>query len=74
MIMVKISPSNGGGEGSVPPQGAKNPQASWPKKQNTKQKQYCNKLNKDFINGPHKNSKIKFFLIQGIVKGTQEPT
>ena len=58
--LVMISPSSGGGAGSVPHQGAKNPHASWPKNQNIKQKQYCNKFNKDFINGPHKNSKINF--------------
>ena len=27
------------------------------KKQNTKQKQYCKKLNKDFENGPHQNKR-----------------
>ena len=34
------------------------PHASWPKKRNLKQKQYCNKLNKGFKNDPHQN-KIK---------------
>ena len=64
--LVKISPSSGGGAASVPRQGAKNPHASWPKNQNVKQKQCCNKFNKDFINGPHKNSKVKnFFLNSG---------
>ena len=32
------------------------------KNQNIKQKQYCNRFNKDFINGPHKNSKVKNFF------------
>ena len=32
------------------------PHASQPKKQNTKQKQYCNKFNKDFKNGPHQRN------------------
>ena len=27
------------------------------KKQNIKQKQYCNKFNKDFKNGPHQKKK-----------------
>ena len=39
--MVKTSPSNGGGAGSIP-------HTLCPKNQNMKQKQYCNKLNKDF--------------------------
>ena len=40
--------------GSIPGEGAKIPHASWPKNQNIKQKQYCNKFNKNFKNGPHK--------------------
>ena len=51
--MVKISPSNAGAAGSIPGHGAKIPHASRPKKQNIKRKQYCNKFNKDFKNGPH---------------------
>ena len=50
--MVKTSPSNAGGVGSIPGWGAKIPHASQPKNQNIKQKQYCNKFNKDFKNGP----------------------
>ena len=45
--MVKASPSNAGGVGSIPGQGAEIPYASQPKSQNMKQKQYCNKFNKD---------------------------
>ena len=52
--VVKTSPSNAGGAGSIPGRGAKVPHASRPKNQNImKQKQYCNKFNKDFKNGPH---------------------
>ena len=40
--------------GSIPGQGAKISYALRSKTQNTKQKQYCNKLNKDFKIGPHK--------------------
>ena len=36
------------------------PHASWPKHQNIKQKQYCNKFNKDFKNGPHSKKKMVF--------------
>ena len=46
--VVKTSPSNAGGAGSIPSQGAKNPYALWPRNQNIKQKRYCNKFNKDF--------------------------
>ena len=48
--MVKTSLSNAGGVGSIPGQGAKIPHPSWPNNQNMKQKQYCNKFNKDFEN------------------------
>ena len=44
--VVKTSPSNAGGAGSIPGQEAKIPHASRSKKQNIKQKQYCNKFNK----------------------------
>ena len=48
--MVKTSPSNAGGATSTPGQGAKISHILWPKNQNIKQKQYCNKFNKDFKN------------------------
>ena len=38
--VVKILPSDAGGEGSLPDREAKIPHASWPKNQNVKQKQY----------------------------------
>ena len=46
--VVGSSPSNAGGSGSIPGQGPKIPHALRPKKQNIKQKQYCNRFNKDF--------------------------
>ena len=46
--VVKTLPSNAGGEGSIPGGRAKIPHALQPKNQNIKQKQYCNKFNKDF--------------------------
>ena len=46
--VFKTSPSNAGGVGLIPGQGAKIPHALGPKNQNIKQKQYCNKFNKDF--------------------------
>ena len=55
--MVKTSPSNAGGAGSIPGQGTKIPHTSWPKNQNIKQKQYCNKFNEDFKNGPQQQQK-----------------
>ena len=45
--MVKTSPSNIGGAGSIPGQGAKILQDWQSKNQNLQQKQYCNKFNKD---------------------------
>ena len=54
--VVKTSPSNPGSAGSIPGWEAKIPHALQPKNQNIKQKQYCNKLNKDFKNGPHQKN------------------
>ena len=57
--MVRTLSSNVGDAGSIPAQGAKIPHASRPKKkknkqtQSIKQKQYCKKFNKKFLNGPH---------------------
>ena len=53
-LVVKTLPSNVGGMGLIPDWGAKIPHALWPKPQNIKQKQYCNKFSKDLKNGPHK--------------------
>ena len=55
--VVKTLTSDAGGTGPIPGWGAKIPYASWPKNQNRKQNQYCNKLNKDFKNGPHQKKK-----------------
>ena len=46
------------GEHLIPGQRAKLPHAT-PKNQNIKQKQYCNKFNKDFKNGLHKQKEKK---------------
>ena len=46
--VFKASLSNPERVGSIPGQKAKIPQASQPKNQNIKQKQNCNKFNKDF--------------------------
>ena len=38
-----------------------------------KQKQYCNKFKKDFLNGPHQNKQKNFFLKKGKAwKGRKE--
>ena len=42
-----------GGVGVIICQGVKIPHTSQPKNENIKQKQYCNKFNKYFKNGPH---------------------
>ena len=57
--MVKTLPSNAGVAGSIPGERAKIPHALQPKNQNTLQKQYCNKFNKDFKNGSHQKKKKK---------------
>ena len=57
--VVKTLPSNAGGVGPIPSRGAKIPHAPGPKNQNIKQKQYCNKFNKDFKNGPHQKKTLK---------------
>ena len=55
--MVKTLTSNLGVAGLIPGERAKIPHALQPKYQNIKQKQYCNKFNKDFKNGPHQKKK-----------------
>ena len=54
--VVRTSPSNAGGAGLK--LRSQIPRASQPKSQNIKQKQYCNKMNKDLLNSPHEK---KFF-------------
>ena len=56
---LKTSPYSAGGEDYIPDWGAKIPYAWGPKNQNIKQKQYCNKINKVFKNGSHKNKFLK---------------
>ena len=51
--VAKTQPSNAEDTSSIPGWGPKILQASWPKNQNIKQKQYFNKFNKEFKNGPH---------------------
>ena len=46
-LVVKSSPFNAGGAGSIPCWGAQIPNALQPNNQNVRQRQYCNKLNKD---------------------------
>ena len=50
--VVKTSPSNARSVGLISRLGTKIPHASMPKNQNIKQKQYCNKINENFKNGP----------------------
>ena len=56
--VVKTSPFNAGSVSPFPGRRAKIPHALWPKNQNIKQKQCCNKINKGFKNGPHQKKKI----------------
>ena len=52
-------PSSAGHAGSIPDQGTKIIRALWPKNKTIKQKQYCNRFNKDFKNGPHQKKPLK---------------
>ena len=52
--MVKTLLSNSEDTGSIPLWGAKITHALWPENQNIKQKQYCNKFNKEFKYGLNK--------------------
>ena len=56
-----VKTSIAGGARSIPPQIAKIPHALWPRNQNIKQKQYCNKFNKEFkiVHGKKKKLKKK---------------
>ena len=51
--VVATSPSRARGAGLSPGWGATIPHALCTKTQNIKQRQYYNKFNKDFKNGPH---------------------
>ena len=80
--VVKTPPSNARGAGSIPGWRAQIPHASGLKIQNIKQKQYCNKFNKDFKNGQLKknslNKKVSFsvqvffffffFIVIGVIQ------
>ena len=54
--MVSTLPFNAVGVGLIPDWGAKIPHALQPKDHSLKQKQYCNKFNKDFKNDPHQKN------------------
>ena len=58
-LVVKTWPSNARASGSNPGWGIKIPHASWPKNQNIKHKQCCNKFKKDFKNRPHEKKILK---------------
>ena len=53
---LRLHLSNAGGVGSIPGRGAEIPNASGPKNQNVKQKQRCDKFNKDFKIGPYQKN------------------
>ena len=61
--MVRTWPFNAGGTCSIPGWGAKIPYALQPESQNTKQKQHCNKFNKDFKNYSHQKKKKDIKLL-----------
>ena len=58
--VVKTSLSNAGGVGLIPGWGAKISYGLGPENQkHKKQKQYFNKFNRDFKNGPHQKKNLK---------------
>ena len=69
--VVNTSPSNEGSEGSIPGGGPKIPHASGPKKE----KQYCDKFNTDFKNGPNQLKKkvlgASFVLLKWLWVGSR---
>ena len=70
--VVESSPSNAGGVSSIPGQEAKIPHASGPKSQNIKQKQHCNKFNKDLkINKFHLGKGIGDFGLSRWLSGSR---
>ena len=62
--VVKTSLSTAGHVGSIPGQTAKIPCDLRPKSQNIKQKQYCNKCNKDSKNGLPKYTYIEIYTFK----------
>ena len=71
--MVKTSPSSAGDAGSIPEWRAKIPHTLQSKHQNLKQKQHCNKFNKDFKNGPHQKNKERERISQISTEGQELP-
>ena len=70
---VKTSPSDVGSVGSIPGGGIKTLYALRPTDRSIKQKQYCNRVNKDFKNGPHQNqsenSRASCFTVATFTQG-----
>ena len=56
--MVKTSPSSAGVAGGSLVSKLRSHMPCGQKSQNIKQKQHCNKFNKDLKNGPHQKTKI----------------
>ena len=54
--VVRTLPSNKGGAGLISGWGIKILHTAGSKKQNKKLTQYCNKLSKDFVYGPHQKN------------------
>ena len=65
--VVRTLPSAAGGVVSTPGWIPENPYVLWPKSQKIKQRQYCNRFNKEFKNGLYthrkKNLKKIYFMI-----------
>lgn len=57
--MVRILPSSARGMDLTPFWGTKDSHALWPKTPKCETEKYCNKLNKEFKNGPYQRKSLK---------------
>ena len=72
--MVSTLPFNALGVCLIPDWGAKIPHALQLKDHSLKQKQYCNKFNKDFKNDPHQKKSLKKERERRLYAETWKPT
>ena len=72
-LVVKTSPSKAEGVGLIPGWGTKTTHAWNPNSKNIKQKQYCNRFNKDFKNGPYRNNLKKLINTKNLKCTDEKP-
>ena len=72
--VVKTVLSNAGSAGSIPGQGPRSHMPHSQKTKSMKQKQYCDKFNKDFKKWPTSKTLLKNTLVQDNLEGIYTPT